>query len=133
MLPKSFSYALNVQDSNPSKIIFRKWFMGFTSESNFSVVSPSGRPRRQFSVVSQATAFPQLQSSLQDGKGSLCISVGRHVCIWVPIRALSCGWTHKLMETPCGLLLHTLQCLLLNSRSFFLTRGKQIPAEFSQH
>ena len=27
MLPKSFLYALNIQDSNPSKIIFRKWFI----------------------------------------------------------------------------------------------------------
>lgn len=59
--------------------------------------------------------------------------MGRHVCIWVPIRACSCGWTHKLMETPCGPLLHTLQLLLLNSRSLFLTRRKQIPAESSQH
>lgn len=61
MLPKPSSYALYVQDSNlflpPPKIIFRKWFKRFTSESNFSVVSPSGCLHGQFSVVSRATAF----------------------------------------------------------------------------
>lgn len=131
MLPMSLSYVLNKREAIIPKTFFRKWFMRFISEFDFSVISPLTAPVRSSLELVAAPIFCRCNTHCRSV--TLCSLLGRHVCIWVPIRAFSCGWTHNLMQAPCGLLPYSLQLLLLNSRSFSLTKGKQIPAESSQH